>query len=155
MEQSFNFLKIMCERQTNNKITKWGPSQLWSSPNIQMLLGWLMKDKMGGSNFMEQSPFWEDDSHSVGQEILHFLRNPKVHYCVPIKHYLEPDESNSHSISSKPILILSSHLHLGLPSSHFPSDYVTKILYAFPVSPIWGREEMHVKVCLVNPKERD
>jgi hypothetical protein len=32
-------------------------------------------------------------------------------------------------------LISSSHLRLGLPSGLFPSDFPTKILYAFPLSP--------------------
>jgi hypothetical protein len=31
---------------------------------------------------MEQSPPWEDNSHSASQEIPCLLRNPKVHYCV-------------------------------------------------------------------------
>jgi hypothetical protein len=34
------------------------------------------------------------------------------------------------------ILILSMHLHLGLPNGLFPSDFPTYILYALPFSPI-------------------
>ena len=34
--------------------------------------------------------------------------------------------------SFKSILILSSHLRLGLPTGLFPSDFSTKTLYAFP-----------------------
>jgi hypothetical protein len=33
-------------------------------------------------NFMEQSPYWEADSHLPSQEISRLLWNPKVHYYV-------------------------------------------------------------------------
>jgi hypothetical protein len=42
----------------------------------------------------------------------------------------------SHPISPRSILILSTHLRLGLPSGLFPSGFPTNILYAFLVSPI-------------------
>ena len=41
-----------------------------------------------------------------------------------------------HPTSWRPILILSYHLRLGLPSSLFPSGFPTKILYAPLLSPI-------------------
>jgi hypothetical protein len=48
----------------------------------------------------------------------------------------EPDESTPyhHPISIRPILILSTHLHVGLPSRLFPSDFHTKQLYTLNFS---------------------
>ncbi|PNF16879.1 hypothetical protein B7P43_G06072, partial [Cryptotermes secundus] len=40
----------------------------------------------------------------------------------------------SHPISLRSILILSTHLRLGLPSGLFPSGFPTNILYAFLTS---------------------
>jgi hypothetical protein len=51
--------------------------------------------------------------------------------------YPEPDRSNPHhSIPLRFILILSTHLRLGLPGGLFPSGFPTNILYAFLFSPI-------------------
>jgi hypothetical protein len=37
----------------------------------------------------------------------------------------------SHPISLRPIIVLPSHIYLGLPSGHFPAGFLTKILYSF------------------------
>jgi hypothetical protein len=49
--------------------------------------------------------------------------------------YPEPDESNPDpkTMSLRHILTLSCHLHLGLPSSLFPSGFPTK-LFSFMVA---------------------
>ena len=52
--------------------------------------------------------------------------------------YPEPDRSRPrpHPTSRKSILILSSHLRVGLPSGLLPSGFLPKILYAPFISPI-------------------
>jgi hypothetical protein len=52
------------------------------------------------------------------------------HWSLSWVRWFQPTPSQS--ISLRFILILSPHLHLGLPSGVFPSSFPTKILYAFP-----------------------
>jgi hypothetical protein len=72
---------------------------------------------------MEQSP-WEANSHSASQEIPRLLWKPKVHYRVHNSPPLVPILSQLHPVHNLPpylsILIISSHLHLGLPSGLLP-----------------------------------
>ena len=91
---------------------------------------------------MEQSPSWEANWFSAIQEIPQILWNPKVHYrihkCpspVPILNQLDPVHATT-SYFGRSILILSSHLRLGLPSGLFPSDFPNKTLYTPFLSPI-------------------
>ena len=73
-------------------------------------------------------------SFAANQEIPRFLWNPKVH-CRTHKHPPSvPVLSQLHQApqplptSWRSILILSSHLRLGLPSGLFPSDFPTRTL---------------------------
>jgi hypothetical protein len=81
---------------------------------------------------MELSPSWEAASHAATQELHNILWNPKLHYCV---HKSPPWARSIHSIPPHPIslrsiLILFTHLCLGLPSGLFPFGFPTNILYA-------------------------
>jgi hypothetical protein len=85
---------------------------------------------------MEHSPSWEANWFSDSQKIPRILWNPKVHHRIhkcpqplPILSQLDP-------VALRPILILSSHLRLGLSSGLFPSGFPPKrcIWLSSPIS---------------------
>ena len=68
---------------------------------------------------MEKSPAWEATGFSASQEIPRISQNPSVHYRIhkrppPVTILSQIDPV--HPTSRRSILILSSHLRLGLPS---------------------------------------
>ena len=76
---------------------------------------------------MVQSPSWEANWCAASQEIPRiFVWNPKVHYCIhkrppPVPVLGQPNPVNiPTSYLLEIILILSTHLRLGLPSVLFP-----------------------------------
>jgi hypothetical protein len=76
------------------------------------------------SNSMKQNPSWGANSRSASQEIFHFYRTRRF-----ITVFI-----TSHAVSLRSILTLSSYQLLGISSGLFPSDFPTKILYAFLIS---------------------
>ena len=91
---------------------------------------------------MVQSPSSEANWFAANQEIPRISRNSKVHYRThkrppPVSILASPIQSiYSHPTSWRSVLILSTHLHLGLPSGLFPSGFPTKTLYTPLSSPI-------------------
>jgi hypothetical protein len=82
---------------------------------------------------MEQSPSWEAKTSWATQEIPRILLKPKVHSQEPATcpypelHWSSPCPP-PHPTSRRSILILSSHLRLGLPSGLLPSGFPTKAI---------------------------
>jgi len=91
------------------------------------------------SNSMEQSPSWEANTHSARQET---FMEPKPSFPRSEEPnngpYPEPDESSPQLLTPFLwcILVLSSHLHLLLPSGLSPPCSLTEILYIFLISPM-------------------
>ena len=84
--------------------------------------------------YMEQSLSWAANQFSASQEIHRILGNGKVEYRIhksrpsaPIFSQINPVHAR-HSSSWRPVLILSSHLHLLLQSDLFPSSFTTNTL---------------------------
>jgi hypothetical protein len=79
---------------------------------------------------------WGAASCATTQEFSNVLWNPKIHYRVYKRPQLVPIPSHISPLCTIPsylrsILIVSSHLYLGLASGLFPSGVNTKILFAF------------------------
>ena len=85
---------------------------------------------------MVQNPSSEPNWFAVSQEIPRISRNPKVHYRnhkrPPPCLYPGPAQSSpytQHPTSWRSVIILTTNLCLGLPSSLLPSGFATKALY--------------------------
>ena len=88
---------------------------------------------------MEQSSSWEANRFSASQEIPAFYGTRRfIHKCPhPSVSWARSIQSIApHLTSWRPILILSSHLRLGLPIGLLPSGFPTKTLYTPLPSPI-------------------
>ena len=87
-----------------------------------------------------QSPSWAANWFAASQEIPRISRNPKVHYRTHKRlslSWARPVQSiYPHPTSWRSILILSTHLRLGLPSGLLPYGFPTKTLYTPLSSPI-------------------
>jgi hypothetical protein len=97
---------------------------------------------------MTQSPSWQANSCSAGQEILCFLLSPKVHYCVNNSLILVPILSQKNPVHIfisylRSILILFSHPCIGFPSDLFPLRFRTKILHTRLISPMCVTRSAH------------
>jgi len=103
-------------------------------PSVNMVQQWLVNLL---AFLLHAAPSWEANLFSASQEIPRILLSPKVHYRIykcPILSQINPVHA-PHPTSWRFILILSSHLRLGLPSGLFPSGFTTKTPYTPLPSP--------------------
>jgi hypothetical protein len=106
----------------------------WRSPSLRTQRRILWKDTYLLTGL---SPSWGSANCADPQELPSILRNPKVQYrvhkippLVPILSHIHPIHSIPSYLSLRFILILSTHLRLGLPSGLFPSGFPTNVLHA-------------------------
>ena len=85
---------------------------------------------------MEQSHFWEANRFSVSQESRRFITAFTSARHLSLSWASSIQSIHSHPTSRRSILILSTHLRLGLPGGLFLSGFPTKTLYKSLLSPI-------------------
>ena len=92
---------------------------------------------------MVQSPSWKANWFAASQEIPRIFMEPEgsvphtqASATCPCPGPAPIQSTYPHPTSWRSILILSSHLRLGLPSGLFPSFFPTKTVYATLSSPI-------------------
>ena len=107
-------------------------------------LAWLLQSIVNAcllTHSMQQSPSFEANPFSTSQ-IPRIVWNPKFITAFTSARHLSLSWASSiqsmppHPTSWRSILILSSHLRLGLPSGLFPSVFPTKTLHTPLLSPI-------------------
>jgi hypothetical protein len=82
----------------------------------------------------DQHPSWEANSRSASQETLRLLWIRRFISVLKNPTYLEPDESSLHLFLLKSVLILLSHLRLGLPKWFLPFRFPDWNIRTFPIS---------------------
>ena len=88
---------------------------------------------------MKKSPFWEANQFQLVKKFPTFYGNRRFITVLTSARQLSlswTTSIQSHPTSWRSILILSSHLRLGLPSGFFPSGFPTKALYTTRLTPI-------------------
>jgi hypothetical protein len=94
------------------------------------------------TNFMELNPSQEDTSCAATWDLPNIIWNLKFHYQITSALCRRGSWARSFQsmppcpVSLRSILIISTHLCLGLPSGLFHSGFPINILYAFLFAPI-------------------
>jgi hypothetical protein len=123
-----NFSKI---QTPNTSFHRWSTILLTRNGNPVLPRSCLFRltsfHLLSRANFTEESPW---DSNSWSDIVKKFLSwKSEVHYCVRKSQPLDPTLKQINLVH--PLTLLTIYLCLSLPSGLFPSNFQTKILYAF------------------------
>ena len=107
-----------------------------------------------------QSPFWAANGFAVSQEIPRILRNPKFHYRThkrPPHVSIQGQSIYPHPTSRRSILILSTHLCLGLANVSSPPVFPPRPYTPpspHPYAPRAQNVKLHVVILQYNTSTR-
>jgi hypothetical protein len=125
---------LLCKKENCWEASKKFSRILWRRPRPKLDCGAKERRK----TYTKQSPSWEPNSHLASQEFPHILWYPKFRYRVYRSPPLVPIVSHMHPFSLRFILMLYSHLRLGLPSGSLPFRFCNQItvdiyIYIYPM----------------------
>ena len=135
-----------CTKQHTESGNNWGTDTSFLMLTLLPLLRKSYYSSCSRSNLlthsMEQSPSWEANRFSVKKFPPVYGTRSFITAFTSARHLSLSSAISIHSMPSHPtswrsILILSSHLRLGLPSGLFPSGFPTKTLYTCTLHPTW------------------
>ena len=96
----------------------------------------VLLEKLTGLQLVKKFPAFQGTRRFI--TALTSVRHLSLSWTIPIQSIYP------HPISWRSVLILSTHLRLGLPSGHFPSGFPTKTLYTPLSSPIRATRPVHL-----------
>ena len=131
-----------CPGKAGNTLCKSRASYIYSKtilpPLTYLLTPWcrVLLEKLTGLQLVKKFPAFHGTRRFI--TVLTSVRHLSLSWANPIQ------STYPHPTSWRSILILSTHLRLGLPSGLLPSGFPTKTLYTPLSSPIRGRTRLEV-----------
>jgi len=131
---TFQLILYSCLTEITLKMATWVAETCWwpqcNTSRTYLLTPWcrVLLEKLTGLHLVKKFPAFHGTRRFI--TALTIFRHLSLSWANPIQSIYP------HPTSWRSVLILSTHLRLGLPSGHFPSGFPTKTLYTPLSSPI-------------------